>query len=291
MKPTHLFYEESNKIAFPGLLLAMSISTILAMGLGYLYTIIQVALPLVYFSALVTIAVAFGLSLVIRLIAKWTHNRNKRSQWILLLFTVILLNYFQWIAYVLYAYIGQIPSFMEYLQNLGMLLLAPRDFFSAIAQINEFGLWSIGGVDVRGSLLGTVWAVEFGLLFLLPLLQIMRAPVFPYSETQGKWYPKYTLEEQFQSIPRVEKLLQDLQHNAVETIAALDLGRARRYTKVHVYYLPEEQAQYLSFELLTIDQNSNTDKEAILEHWRIDTAVAKQILARFPNKREHLEVF
>lgn len=289
MSQKSLFYEEPKSINPQGLIIASLIGVALAILLAFVYIILQVSIPLIYFAVLVTFGTGILLSFCTRFIAKITHNRNKKSQFIIALIIGILLNYFQWVAYLLYVSKGQIPAIGEYLLNLG-LIFSVNDFWGAIMELNSIGLWSVFGIEFKGGLLSIIWVLEFLLILLVPIIYIRKSKIFPYSEKYGKWYPKFTLEEKFKIIHGAPKIIESLKQDVYKTIDELGLGKGDRFTKIYLYYLEDEQNQYIDFERVIIDREGKEDKDFIIENFRIEKETTKKILQTFSNKKEQLEV-
>lgn len=288
-----LFYHESGKID----LIKQSLTYILCIGLalvlGYVYSVVTVFLPIIYLNALISIGFGLSLGFICRALFRLNHNRSKRSRIILAIIFGLLANYFQWTTYILWAYEGAIPGINEYLENI-LWIMVPDNFIYAITEINRIGPWEIAGTQIKGFGLTTIWIIEFLIIMAGPIVAVLKTTIYPYSELQQKWYPKFTLFNDFQSVSGSSLLLKDLEENPLETIIGLGLGTGLRHTKIHVFYLKEENKQYLTFEKIYVeskqDGKTKTNSSIIVNNFKISNSVAEDILAQFENNRERMDV-
>jgi len=290
MKTTkNIFYESSNSINPQGLLVAALLCIVLAFFLGFIYTGLIVMIPFIYIGIVINIGMGLSIGVMVGGIARLTHNRNRKSQYGLALLLGACVAYFQWIAYFVYIMTENMPNFGLYCEQLGALF--DREVWAFLAEINAVGMWSVFGTNVSGGLLTLVWVIEFLMILLIPIFYLSLSKEYPYAEDIGKWYSKYTLEENY-SIPYgSHKLLSLLQENVLNTIQSLPLGRANRYVKVHILYLEEASTQYLSIERVFINHNGSDDKDMLVENFCIDNNTAKQLLNSIEHKKRWVEFF
>lgn len=286
------FYQESNKVNLSGFIIAYLAILAVALICGYFYTVLIIFVPLLYFNFFITIGFGLFLGYLVRVLIKLTHNRNKTSHLILAFVAGFLANYFQWIAFIIYAFDGEIPSFRDYLANLSWVI-EPQMFFSTIGKINRIGLWSVFGITFSGVILTLVWIFELITIIIIPILMVYKSKTYPYSEDLGKWYKKYTLSDDYKAVAGINSIIENLQKDACETINQLGRGIGWKYSKVHVYFLENEQNQYLDFENIYIGQGGRGKKNTStpISNFKITNKTAKLILNSFDNKRERFEVF
>lgn len=295
MHSTSLFYQPSSTIYWLGLCLALLASLPLAIGLGFVYVLLGIVIPIIYLSVLTVLCTGFLMGLWARAIARWTHNINKKSQLIIAVFTGTLMVWSHWVAYVLYVYEGMMPPFSAYLWALLESPLQVGTYVEALVEINAVGLWTIGRAsadtsNVSGWPLGLVWLIESLLLWGAPIVGVFGAKVYPYSEKMGRWYPKYTFDDQFKIVHNGERLVADLEQGVLSTIEALGLGTATRYSRLHVYYLEGEREHYLEVEKVYVDSESKADYETVVPFYKIDTSIAKRLLERFDTHKDRFDV-
>lgn len=291
----HQFYTPPTNLNSKGLLLAIAASLPVAVIIAFLYAILSMINPIVYLGILLTIATGWFLGFWSRVIARITHNTNKKSQLILAVTTGVTMVYSNWVAYVLYAMDGGVPNLIDYFQALQWIIVDPGSLIDTIMAINEIGMWSIGrgssdSGNVTGGFLWLVWALESGILLVAPILSVMLAKVFPYSSKLNKWYPKMTINEQFKSITNPSGFLASFQEKPLETLDALGFGSGTRHSRMHVYYLEGEQSHYLEVESVYIDAENKVDTDSIIYLYKIGTSVAKQLLDKYDYSRERMEV-
>ena len=293
MDHQHLVYQESGKVNSAKFLIAIIAAVAISILLGYVYVLIMMFIPIIYLNVLITIGLGILLGWIARAATRFSHNRNKRSQLLFAVLLGVLVTYFHYVAYLLYMMDGAVPSLSLYLSQLPWIVMEPGSFFSFLSVVNELGPWSIFGLTFSGVLLALVWLLEALIIIGAPVLTVFGSDPYPYAESLGKWYPKFTLSEEFASISGTTSLINDLQADPLKTIEELGMGTATRYSKIHVFYLPKAKDNYLTFEKVTIEdaEKGNKDSVLVLNNYRIDKATAAKILEVHRNEREKLAVF
>lgn len=291
MRSNNLHYQESGNYNTLGLIGAFVVILFIAAGLGYFYSLFIYFIPIIYFNVLITVALGIAIGLISRLLFRLTHNRNKMSRYALTILFGLLVYYFHWVAYILLAYQEGYVSFGEYIPKLN-LILSPSWFFGVISEINTIGLWAMfGGFVVNGIVLTIVWIIEAAIIFGASILLVSKSNLEPYSELNKKWYPKFTLNTDFESIPSVNSFLPKLEKSPVEAIKSLEKSAILRIGKVHVYYIKGEMHQYLTLENIYLDDKGKKETELIIENFRIDEITARQMLDEFNHKRNRYRFY
>ncbi len=287
------FYQESGKINPLKQSLTYTLCLGLALVLGYIYSVITAVIPLIYLSILISVGLGFGMGFICKALFRFNHNRSKRSRVILAVIFGLMVNYFQWTVYILWAFDGEIPAVDLYLENIHWII-DPQNFLDAIVTINTHGLWEISGIQVKGFGLTTIWIFEFLIIMAGPILAVLQTTIYPYSELQQKWYPKFTLFNDFESFSGSSQLITDLKSDPLKTIEDLGLGIGTRHVKIHVYYLKGENKQYITFKKISIqyerDGKSKETSDMIVNNFTISNLVAEQILEKYENNREGMNV-
>jgi len=291
MDNKELYYQESGQINPMKQNLSYAICIGLALLLGYLYSVLIIFIPFVYLNFLITVGYGLSLGLICKALVRFSHNRSKKNQIIQAVVIGLLTNYFQWTAYILYVYNGAIPNIELYFSNLNWIII-PKNFFIAIAEINRFGTWSIFGITLNGFGLTVIWIIEFLIIMAGPIVAIVQTKIYPYSELLEKWYHKYTLFNDFESISTVTQLIGELSSDPLKSIDSLGMGSGLRHTKVHLFYLKDEDKQYLTFEKIYIEGQGKGKKNSsiVINNFKINKSDAELILEKYENKRERIEV-
>lgn len=294
MSTKQAFYQESGKINPLKQSISYLISIPIALILGYVYSVLIIFIPIIYLNFLIGIGLGLALGFICQFLFRLNHNRSKRSRIIQAVVIGLLVNYFQWLAYILWAFDGTMPGVDLYLLNLHWIL-NPESFFAAIVDINNVGVWEMFGTQLKGFGLSLIWIFEFLIIMAGPIVAVIKSHAVPYSELQQKWYPKFTLFLDFESFSAVNQLMIDLESNPLNTIEELGKGSGNRFVKIHVFYLKEENHQYLTFEKIHIevkkDGKTKTNSSIILNNFRINSTDAKEILDKFENSKERLGLF
>jgi len=63
-----------------------------------------------------------------------------------------------------------------------------------------------------------------------------------------------------------------------------------RHKKIHLFYLEDENKQYLTFEKIYIEGKGNKNSTTVINNMTIDKPAAKSIMEEFANKRNRIEV-
>lgn len=80
MDKTSLFYQQPTKINAQGFTIAWFICLFTSIFLGYIYTLLNTAIPLIYFAFIINIGIGLLISLCIRIATKITHNASKKAK-------------------------------------------------------------------------------------------------------------------------------------------------------------------------------------------------------------------
>ena len=148
------------------------------------------------------------------------------------------------------------------------------------------------GIPFNGFVLTFIWTIEALIIGGLPVLLILKSNTFPYSEKLNKWYPKFTLLKDFESISLMDSLVKSLSKEPIRAIGEIKKGHGLRHSKLHLYYLENEDKQYLSFENIFVEQQGKgkTTKTLMISNFLIANQVAIELKTKYENKRERIEV-
>ncbi len=286
MENENLFYQESETLNVPGIIIAFFSILIFTFFLGYCYSMLIIFIPLIYFNFFITVGLGMALGILVKLLIRLTHQRSKNSRIALAVLAGFFASLFQWIAFILYAFLGEVPSFSAYLSNFGTFI-QPTNFITSIAEINQAGMWSIFGIDFSGSLLAIVWIFELGIIIAIPIMAILKSKVIPYSESQKKWYEKYVLSRDFEIMHSAHHILEPLKKDALKALNDFNEGSGLKHTKLYLYYLENEQNHYLDFERVYYESGGQGKKNTaiILDNFRINNQAAKMILNQFKHRK------
>lgn len=287
-----LYYKESNLINPVGLAVALAIILIFGIILGYIYEAAIRIMPVVYLNLVTITGLGLALGYLIKILSRITGNRSKKSQIIMSVIAALISNYAQWTAFVLFVVNGFFPSIDQFLMGLTWIF-HPKDFFAIVGLINEYGIWAVFGIVFKDFALTIVWLIEAFLIFAIPIQMIFYRKVYPYSELYRKWYSKFVLSNDFEYLAGTNRFLAMLENDSTEAIKNLNKGDGFRHSNIFVYYLPEEQHQYLTIENTYVENRGRgkTIKEIVISNFRIPKAEADLILKEFENKKEKVNVF
>ena len=290
MKNEHVYYSESGKISVTRQIFSYAFCILLASILGYVYTGFTVKIPLVYANFLLTFGFGISLGFVLRVLTRLTHNRNKKTRIIQGLIVAGLATFFQWTAYVIYLTKTEFPPIGVYYSNLDIMLHSQAYDFLAI--VYKLGSWSLFDTTINGFVLVLIWIGELGIIMFGILSAVLKTNIYPYSEHSKKWYPKYTLIRDFESISSSVNITKSLMSNPLQALNDLQKGDGLRYSKIHIYYNKKDLYQYLSLEKVHIEKSGTGKKntENIVSLFKISKSQAEAILANFQHKKERMEI-
>lgn len=284
------FYTESGKTNLSRQVIAYTILISLMLFISYFYSMIIIAIPIIYLNIVITLGFGIIIGVLTRVSVRLTHNRSKRSRYSLAIILPIIATIFQWSTYISYLILNKIPSFFELLKELPIILL-PQNFISIIGEIYEAGTWALFDNSIMGLTLLLIWLTEMGITVAIPILFMKDLKPSAYSELQQKWYTKYTLANDFESIPASQQLTSSLINSPIDTIENLKIGNGHRHTKIHLLYLKEENKQYLTFERISIIGKGNKKRVILINNFIISNSIAEKLLENYRYKKERLDLF
>ncbi len=265
--------------------LAIGIGLIVALFLGWLYNL-TFLIPLIYFNFIITIGFGFVIAIFVQIISKFLKIRERKTRLIMVTILLVVAYYSHWIAYILYISSGTIPSLSNFLSY----WIYPQNFFAIIGEINTYGTWSLGfssETPVRGIVLTLIWLAEAAIIFFLAINYILKFPENPFSEQQNKWFPKLTLDKEFVAFFSADVFMKEIRDGGTNFILKADKGRANKYSEISIFYLPNENNQYLTVDTISIDSKKGSNKEVtpIITPIKISNEEAKQLMDAFGTKK------
>lgn len=289
MRNQSLFYQESGKYNAVKNTVAYAVGIPLVLVLAYFYAFFVGIIPIIYLNVLLTIGFGVVLGFITVIFNKLSHNRNKKSRIIFAAIISLIASYGQFTAFIIRLYLGSETSLLNYALNLDWFI-HPSDFIELISEVNKVGAWSIFGVMFTGIQLTVVWIIEILILIIIPVALVFRKETKPYSEFNGKWYPKYVLFNDFESIAAVSVLLKDLKESPVQAIKNLEKGHAMRSSKIYLFFMKEEEKQYITFENHYVDTDNKNQTDIVINNFMINRASADAIMKEFETKQEKFDL-
>ncbi|MCL2808245.1 MAG: hypothetical protein FWD27_08885 [Coriobacteriia bacterium] len=188
-----VYYKPSGKVSplFIVLFIASAAIAIPILSVAYIYAIYYI--PFIYLNFLLTGLCGLGMGFVIMMCTRLGKARSRALVIVLTILAMLLLKYAQWCVYIplVYSDAYQVVavSFAERLQIALELFFQPYMVLMSAVEINEFGVWGIGSLDVvNGIALLVVWILEFAIMLICALLISSSKTVLPFSENAGAWY-------------------------------------------------------------------------------------------------------
>jgi len=272
------YYIASSGISVFGLLKAVALFMLAAIVPGVIYGVFCAAMPFPYFTLIVLLLLGVFWANLSTIVFRLAVVRTRFYRLILVLWGSMVLWYVSWVAYI--AYVSPNLAFERALWE--TQTWNPLYVYDLMHTINTQGAWSVGRTTPVGTELAVVWLIEFLVMCVLPFFLVYRRPVEPFSEETGRWYRRYDLRKDFDVIYPSAATEEALSQNPVEFLDKLGYGRANRHMQVILYFLEEENRQYLSLSVVSKGQS----RPYILHHLlEISTRQALEIRQHFEYKR------
>lgn len=279
-------YKHSGKSNLFGVFIVIGIGAILAIGLGFVYNFLIVKIPFIYINFFIAIGFGLVIGYSVKFLSRFGKIRNNLQNRILAASIGLIGFIFQWIAYLVFLNSGE-HSLQAYQENLS-LFYSPFVLFNLIFELNKIGSWDLFGITFTDFPLWFIWGIEGILIIGIPALIAYKHPIIPFSEMLNKWYPKYILHNQFQHISAQNQFKDGLVASPVEAINNLSYGEPYRYSEISIYFLPDEQIQYLSVDNFYIEDRGKGKKvrTSVVHLVKINNNDAGAIFGKYEAKKQ-----
>ena len=280
-------YKHSENISFLGFFIALGLGTILAILVSFIYNLLIVVIPIVYINFFITLGFGLLLAYGVNFFSRLGKVRNKKQEIIIASIVGFIGFYFQWIAYFVFLINGE-HSFIAYKDSIN-LFYNIKLFIDLITELNQSGYWEIFGVLLKGFPLWIIWGIEAGLIIGIPIIAAINHPIIPFSETYNKWYPKYILNNEFEKISTINEFKENLLKNTEQAINDLKHGDPFRFSKISIYYIDNEQKQYLSVENVLVEKRGKGKSKftPIIHLFEISTDTANNLMDKYEAKKQY----
>lgn len=278
------YYKESgdyNPLSAAGTLILL---LLLALILGYAYSTVTLFNPLIYLNLIACIGVGFVINLVAGFVFDLLKIRSRKLRIFFVISCSLFAWYGQWCATLDYLIVGSVDSLPEYISSLSWIL-HPELIAENIKVAYDYGYFEMFGTPIKGPVLVLVWLLELGIFVGYPALAVLGHSAKPYSDKAEKWYTVHVLEKQFRLVTGAPAFAEELAENPLEKIAGLSTGRGNAHSQIHIYFIPEENDQYLTVINMKYDGEKNKPKkETVISNLAISKNHAEQILANYSNR-------
>ncbi|MBJ2176135.1 hypothetical protein JBL43_17925 [Aureibaculum sp. A20] len=277
-------YEAQNHSNPTSAILGFFFIFLISVFLGWLYNLTYL-IPIIYFNFFITVGLGFTVAFSIQITGKIFKITTRTRRLYLTLFSLIIVYYSHWIAFILFTLSGSIPNLNEFTSY----FFYPNNFFSIIAEINKYGTWSLGSMDapVNGLILTAIWIVEALIIFFIAIRYTLLFPENPYSLKFNNWYTKLTLDFDFNSFYTEEKIIANLKEQGIDLISNAEKGLAYKHSKVSIFFLKNEENQYLSIDNIFIEVRNKSKKTItpMLSPIKITNTDAQLLITKFGTKK------
>lgn len=242
----------------------IALSIIWTFCISFFYGLFIAISPVVYINYFITIFFGMFIGVGLKMLFKLFLVTNKKTAIISAICCGLFGVYFSWVAYILY-YTPDVISMDAYFKDF-LLVFSPITVLEIIADINVLGMWEIFGVPFNGWVLTLIWIVEALIIISVPVLLVYRQPIAPFSASKNKWYRKFVLNKDFESIALKEVFRNDLKANCIPSIEGLGKGMATHFARVSIYHLEDEFEQYITVENVRKDRTGKSEEATSIIH-------------------------
>jgi len=238
-------------------LLGYTVSLVWAFGIAFFYGVIMAFSPLIYVNYFITLAFGLILGYGVRFtttLFKITHKSTAIGMAVACSAFGLI---FSWAAYVIY-FLEEGSIVSAYFIEL-KVVKDPGFLIDVILDINKNGLWEIFGITFTGWILTIIWLAEAGIIITLCTLMVKNQTQSPFSINLNKWYKRFILEKDFESIAMKEAFKESLATDCVKTIDSLQNGLAFHFSRISVFYLAKEERQYIMVENVRKDRRGKSE--------------------------------
>lgn len=256
----------------------IALSIIWTFLVSYFYGLFIAISPVVYINYFITIIFGMFIGVGMKMLFKLFLVTNKKTAIISAVCCGLLGVYFSWVAYILF-FTPDIVSMDAYYKDF-LLVFRPVTVFQIIADMNITGMWEIFGVPFNGWILALIWIVEALIIISVPVLFVKKQPIAPFSARTNKWYRKFVLNKDFESIALKEVFRNDLKANCIPAIEGLGKGMATHFARVSIYHLEDEFEQYITVENVRKDRTGKSEEATSIIHLLVISKSEAELLIK-----------
>ena len=242
----------------PKTIMGNSFAAVWAFIIAFGYGVAIAVSPLVYINIFITAAfgmiLGFGVRIATR-IFKVTHKPTALGMGVTAGVVGVI---FSWVSYIIY-WIVDGSKIDAYFIDIAFVR-EPGVFIDMLMIMNAEGIWEIAGIPFNGWILTIIWIVEALMIIAISTLVVRNQNQSPFSIKLNKWYKQFILIKDFESIAMKEDFAQSVAVDCVKTIDDLGSGEAYHYSRISVYYLENEELQYLMAENVRKDRSGKSEK-------------------------------
>lgn len=254
--------------------------------LAFVHGIITAVNPIIYLGIVATVGFGLVFGVGYRILSKIAKVRDKK--FIIYSATALILvgMYFSWSAYLSYLLVEFEHIFSFYLNSFGGLINIGV-YSEIVMSILGTGAWEVFDIPISGVVLGVIWLAEIAIVVYVAFKILNSYTPGPFSERRNKWYTKYRLHDEYQSLPLLKGFSEIEGANVSEKIRNLDKGRSTRFGRISIFYMEHAPQGYLLYENMGRDsKGKKIEATTAIDYLSISTAEAKQIIDNFYGKKE-----
>lgn len=267
-------------------LICLLLGVVFVFFLAFAHGVITAVNPIIYLGIVATVGFGLVFGVGYRILSKIAKVRDMKFILYSAGALILLGMYFSWSAYLGYLLVEFEDLFSFYLESLGGLMNI-EVYSEIVASILSTGAWEVFDTPINGVVLGFVWLAELAIV-VYTAFKILRAyKPGPFSERFNKWYTKYRLHDEYQSLP-LTKGLSEIEGTSIsEKIRNLEKGRSTRFGRISIFYLEHAQQGYLLYENMGRDSQGKKEEATIaIDYLSISTTEAKQIIDNYFGKKQ-----
>ncbi|MHC4953520.1 MAG: hypothetical protein ACYTGZ_06490 [Planctomycetota bacterium] len=252
MIDSDLYYAPSHGFEAPAIPVMLALGGVAAAALGFAYGYLVHVNPFIYINVLATLGLGFAIGIA------GGHGVTKfKVRWPALAGTLAL------VVGVFAVYISWIAWSHALVADAGgdIWIVNPANLFEFMKLVAEDGAWSIGSMTPTGIVLWAIWALEAGIIAVLPAYLSWQSARKPFCENCEAW-TEAEMACATGSTNDHDSLVRSLERGDVLALAKLGPAEGRAYTRATVNACNScRDTAFLTVESVTIDTKKDKDEE------------------------------
>jgi hypothetical protein len=179
------FYRHSGQFSLTGLVIGLTVTSIVGSALAFIYAYALIYIPLIYINALLTLGFGIALGFIAAGFISLFKIRNTRQACIMTFLGVLAAYYMVWVFWMIAHIHGELPNASAW-----ALAKHPGSVWRLMLIFNENGTWSLGrhsSTPVTGIFLALIWIAEAGMIFGGAFMTIFGRLRLPFCEQCQNW--------------------------------------------------------------------------------------------------------
>ena len=274
------YYHPSGRIPIVGTASMLTLGTLVALVLGFIYAVISRYNPIIYVQVFVTLGFGAAMGITVRRVGHWTKVRNRIFRILISMLIGLMGLYFAWVWYI----------FVLSDWDTSLLIFDPQVTATIIQELAAVGVWEFKNAKPTGYVLYAFWLIEAGIVLCMCYLTGSEVEE-PFCEECDCWTkPGDLLVVAKCETGSLKESLEEEQYDVVPKLTELELD-ASDFLSVQCFTCPHcEESGYLTVSrVVTVPGQDGPTVTAtvVIPPMAVPHSVTKQVeqLAKNPVRR------